>query len=523
MSRVSVQKYIAILILVVIFGLNDVGLAVEPNEVVVWEHSEFHGDSHPWILAPGMRHRLVDQFPGWLNDEISSIEVGSEVKVIIYRHADYAGPSKTYEGKVSSLSSYWNDEISSLIIFPKTQADPSGVVLSDTAFNTVTGYEPAHQFFPLPENLDDKNASYPGLGNYMNDNAEYVLIQGDNIEVELFKDSNFDEGDECNLILPQEFPWKPSCSSQATGNWNGYQTFRLSGCICNLEGEVSSLKVRSTEPAEAQSYGTTSSAEPTSHRAPPATSTTDAPRLKEILPDISDLGQPIIPEGGASLELIPRLSGRVYVGEVGVESDPMVGVSLELYCSNDPTSLGEVADLKSTNPEGWYELTAPSGCQFYSIKVILPLGYFAAGATSVGGKVIDSSTIQYDHPIRDHVLTGNKFWVKPSTSTGLDQPIQLAPELLRCTEGCACMTEFMAEEEFKRYEQCSEEICGYHLRTPMYCFRPLEGPSPHVCPEGCECMTEEMAEQEFRRYEQCSDEICGNDNEGTPLFCFRPV
>lgn len=615
------QKYRVILILIAILGLNEVvsadelpPLLVEPNEVIVWEHSGWNGDNYSWTLEPNMRHQLVNQLPGRLNDEISSILVGSEVKVITYRHSDFAGPSKIYESQVYSLSDYWNDEISSLIIFPKAQAAPKGVILSDTSFHTVTGYDPVHQFFPLPEYLKDKNAPYPSLGDYTNDKAEYVLIQGDDVNVTLHRHANF-QGDK--LTLPNG-----PCGSQAVGNLNGYHTFRLSGCALNLEEEVSSLEVRDMGYAE---YATTSTAGPTPHRAPTATSATEAPRVMETVPDISALGQPLIPKESTSLESISRLSGRVYVGEVGVESSPLGGASLELYCSNDLASQGKKVDSTSTNSDGWYELTAPPGCEFYTIIMkFYPWYYSEIGATSVGGRVIDSITIQYAYPLEGKVITGNKFWLNfieetecpegcvclswkdqakwideglttcycpwcPSpnmTLCGYDEdgepmvcfgligdvpddtgcpegceclieevaaekfgrfeqcsneicefgedqnpmycfrPIaEPSPEKPHCPEGCECMTEEMAKQEFGKYEKCSEEICGYDQRTPMYCLRFLAEPSPETsrCPQGCECMTKEMAEQEFGRYERCSEEICDYDQDRNPLYCFRSL
>jgi beta propeller repeat protein len=88
------------------------------------------------------------------------------------------------------------------------------------------------------------------------------------------------------------------------------------------------------------------------------------------------------------------------------------------------------------------------------------------------------------------------------------------------------MSQEMAEEEFGRYERCTSEICGYDEdRNPMYCFRPLEGPSPEEprCPDGCVCMSQEMAEEEFGRYERCTSEICGYDEDRNPMYCFRPL
>jgi hypothetical protein len=69
----------------------------DPYQVVVWEHPNFNGSSTSWKLEPGMRYRLVSRV-GPLNDRISSIQVGSMIKVAVYKHAFFRGSfrSKTF-------------------------------------------------------------------------------------------------------------------------------------------------------------------------------------------------------------------------------------------------------------------------------------------------------------------------------------------------------------------------------------------------------------------------------------------
>jgi len=466
------RKCKSILISFVILSLCGLVSAVDPNQVILWEHSQFYGDKYSWTLEPGMRHRLIDHFPGSANDQISSIEVGSNVKVITYRHADFAGPSKVYQGQTESLSGYWNDQISSLIIFPKSQAAPQGVILSDTAFNTVTGYEPVHQFFPLPEDLKLKSQVYNDLDDYINDKAEYVLLQGDDVEVTLHRHASGNRLKD-NLTLPDS-----SCGSPAIGTWDGFQTFKLSGCSGNLEGEVSSLEVRQREPQESQSYGTSASTGPHPNQVLPETDAIEAPRVMETIPHLSFQGQPLAPGmDPRPLKTATRLSGRVYVGEVGVEDNPLAGVVLELYCPNNAGSLGQRVGFTNTDSNGWYELIVPQGCEFCSIRLVTPTGYSPVGATSVDGRAIDSITIQYMHPMENQVLTGNKFWIKSSIPSNAPQPLEPS--------------------------------------------QPLVSPAQPICPDECHCMSRQMAEQEFGRYERCTPEICGYVGDGNPLYCFR--
>ena len=226
------------------------------------------------------------------------------------------------------------------------------------------------------------------------------------------------------------------------------------------------------------------------------------------------------------------VSGRVYEGDFRDESKPFPNVRVELCCSNDQKNRGRVVESATTDAKGWYELTLPSGCEFYDIVVTVPEGYIAAGADSAGGDVIDENWIQYGYPLDRSVLTGNKFWIKKSVPELPLIPLRplvpvtpQEPETVSCPKGCECMTQEMAKEKFDKYERCLPEICGYDdLRRPMYCFRPVEDVSPEIeCPRGCECMTEEMAKEEFGKYERCSPKICGYDDLRRPMYCFRPT
>jgi hypothetical protein len=228
---------IAVLGASLLWGLAVFG--VGPQEVIVWEHSGYGGDHLSWTLEPHMRHRLVSALPGWANDMISSLEVGAAVKVAVYRHSSFAGPSTIYSGETAYVGDYWNDEISSLIVFPADLVDPLGVLLSEVGFATVTGYERTIQFFPLPELLQETEALYPTLGDYINDEAGHMLIQGSDIEAEVFEHANFQGA--WWLRFPGDH-----CVASSLYSWRGYQAVRLGGCRAGLSGSASSLKVRWT-------------------------------------------------------------------------------------------------------------------------------------------------------------------------------------------------------------------------------------------------------------------------------------
>lgn len=117
-----------------------------------------------------------------------------------------------------------------------------------------------------------------------------------------------------------------------------------------------------------------------------------------------------------SLMSLTMLSGRVYAGNVGDESTPLSGVTMELYCSNNAGVLGTRIANTATDDEGWYGLLVSGVCEFYNIlQTDLP-GYESVGATSVDGVVINSNWVQYIHPLEGKTLTGNKFWDRPAAT-----------------------------------------------------------------------------------------------------------
>jgi len=107
---------------------------------------------------------------------------------------------------------------------------------------------------------------------------------------------------------------------------------------------------------------------------------------------------------------IPMLSGKVYAGDTGVETDPMAGVTVELYCSSNAGDLGAWMASATTNEQGWYGLPAYSLCEYYQIIETDPSGYLSSGSTTVGGFVVTSNWIRYTHPLVGKVWSGNKFW-----------------------------------------------------------------------------------------------------------------
>ena len=179
---------------------------VDPYEVVVWQHADFTGQHQSWQLEGSMRHRLVTDL-GWFDERISSIQVGSGVRIAVFRFPGFAGPSAVFSSDVHSLSDYWNDVISSVVIFPRSYGNatlnyPLGVTLSEVSCYAVTGYTPARSFYPLPQSLNTLEAGYTYIGDYMDDKVFYMTLQGENVEAELFWQRDF--GGSYTLTMPRD-------------------------------------------------------------------------------------------------------------------------------------------------------------------------------------------------------------------------------------------------------------------------------------------------------------------------------
>lgn len=103
--------------------------------------------------------------------------------------------------------------------------------------------------------------------------------------------------------------------------------------------------------------------------------------------------------------------GRVYAGEVGDETQPIVGVTVSLYGSNNPyPDPGIFITSTVTDAAGWYGLPVETGFEYYKIIETDPSGYVSGGATTVDGVVQTANWIEYVIPVESKVLTGNKFW-----------------------------------------------------------------------------------------------------------------
>ncbi len=133
------------------------------------------------------------------------------------------------------------------------------------------------------------------------------------------------------------------------------------------------------------------------------------------------------------------LSGRIYEGEIGGESQPLEDVTVSLYGANNPyPDAGELIDSTTTNSEGWYGLTVPDGYEYYHIRETDPADYASIGATTISGTVRTSNWIEYVVPLEEQTLTGNKFWLVPTSNLDLQIDHVELTQAIQCKDNSQC-------------------------------------------------------------------------------------
>ena len=107
-------------------ALTVTNFAQTSNQVLVYEHTNYGG---AYMSFNGIREEADLRSyntgalgsPNW-NDRISSLKVGSELKLIVFRDINFKGTSWTVTGPATIktlVSNGWNDKISSFRIVPK--------------------------------------------------------------------------------------------------------------------------------------------------------------------------------------------------------------------------------------------------------------------------------------------------------------------------------------------------------------------------------------------------------------------
>ncbi|MCP4666737.1 MAG: hypothetical protein GY849_10250 [Deltaproteobacteria bacterium] len=165
-----------------------------PNEVIIFDQTDYAGGSKSIKLERGMRHKLAPVLGDW-DDQISSVMVGSNVSVALFQHADFMGKYKVSETDLETIGRVGNtdmdDQTSSLIVFPRPpwgQELPDGVLLR--AYHPKWYLKGRRAFFPLPENEAEHRALYPYVGDRINDRSQVISTDGP-VEAVLYEQPDF--------------------------------------------------------------------------------------------------------------------------------------------------------------------------------------------------------------------------------------------------------------------------------------------------------------------------------------------
>jgi hypothetical protein len=146
--------------------------------VEFFEHSDYRGDSRVYQIEREQRHVLID-FVGWdLNDRISSIRIGRNAGVVLFRDRDFKGPVAIYEYDVPLLDRDINDWASSAIVFDRELGGPLGVWIGehgDPRDLFKTSFSGNVRFYPMSEEIDEMETRYYRIDEF-NDNVEWVVI-----------------------------------------------------------------------------------------------------------------------------------------------------------------------------------------------------------------------------------------------------------------------------------------------------------------------------------------------------------
>ncbi|MCK5793471.1 MAG: hypothetical protein KAH12_02110, partial [Anaerolineales bacterium] len=113
-----------------------------------------------------------------------------------------------------------------------------------------------------------------------------------------------------------------------------------------------------------------------------------------------------------------RFSGGVFSGNFGDTGSPLAGVKLDLYGSNNSTSLGSQLDSRYTNVNGWYVTVCTGNYEYFNILEDDLPGYMSIGAASESGNVVGKNWIQFSAPYGSCLFDGNSFWDLPDPPPG---------------------------------------------------------------------------------------------------------
>jgi hypothetical protein len=222
--RVS-RLWICLLGLGLLAGSLPVG-AQEPDQVILYQDSNFSGaymrfDTNREVSDMRGFNTGAAGSPSW-NDQVSSVKVGQNKRIVLYADINYRGASitlygescATASGAYANMPSGWNDKVSSFKVLDNDQP-PQGPEPSSmqVAFYEDANYCGAYLKLGLTEvnDLRQYNTGASGTPNW-NDRVSSIRV-GSEVKVLLYKDINFQ-----NLMGTLSGP--SNISNLASKGWN---------------------------------------------------------------------------------------------------------------------------------------------------------------------------------------------------------------------------------------------------------------------------------------------------------------
>ncbi|MGD9347498.1 MAG: hypothetical protein PVH84_16655 [Candidatus Aminicenantes bacterium] len=144
------------------------------NEVRVFLQSDFKGPFLSWKLEPGMRQRFIHNVGDAWKARIVSIQMGTDVAIMLFQKENFRFAGSAYTNLSASVNNISfslpgaENKYSSLIIYPKTQGNPLGILAGNSETSDF-------RFFPLPENKDENRQDLADIRHLMSP-IDFILL-----------------------------------------------------------------------------------------------------------------------------------------------------------------------------------------------------------------------------------------------------------------------------------------------------------------------------------------------------------
>jgi hypothetical protein len=215
---------------------------IQANEVRIYMQPDFAGPYQSWHHEPGIRQRLVQEVGDPWEGRIASIQLGSDMGVMLFQQKSFMFSGSGYVNFASSVPDIKKsvpgaaNVYASLIIYPLASANPLGVLAGNSNLNEF-------RFFPLPEKASEKDSDIADIRNLIVpiDFIMFFLGSGpdEQFGLTLYADTMF-RGDSLELPIPGKpnhyqlseynFAKKPKSLKMQVG----YESLSGSATVINL-------------------------------------------------------------------------------------------------------------------------------------------------------------------------------------------------------------------------------------------------------------------------------------------------